>query len=592
MDNTAFRPSSQNHPSLIRRLLYFAQPYWKEISLSLILSTATTAANIGLMGTSAWLIASAALQPSIAVLQVAIVGVRTFGIARGVFRYLERLVSHSVNFRLLAQFRGWFFRALEPLVPGAVEDIKAGDLLARSAQDIETLEDFYVRGIAPPLSAAIVTLGISLFTLQYSSSLAVILAGGLILTGFVLSLQLHSLSRSRSDALMNSRSRMASLSMETIQNACEILMSGAEERHLARFKQSSADVRKNSLSMAVLHSFSMAAGVLIANLTLVGMLYVGIPLVQSGRIDGVILAVLALVTLAGFETVNLLPNASIKISTSLAAARRLFDVADRPIPVPEPAHPDSLGEFQELEIKNLSFTYPGTKKPALQNISVRLAPGKKFAIVGPSGSGKTTLFKIIQHYLPAPTGRVFWNGLDVGNLSGRDIQTWLAVLAQNGYLFSATLKENLRLAAPMRDENEFRADLEVMGLSRWIANLPEGMDTWLGDNGSLLSGGEKQRLLLMRTLMMHRPILLADEPFSHLDLASEDLLQKALLQPAENNACLIATHRLVGMDLFDEILVMNDGEIVQRGKHAELSIQPGLYRQLWEQQNNRFTFDQ
>lgn len=576
-------------PPASRRLLAFARPYWKEISLSVLLSVATSASSIGLMGTSAYLIATAALQPSIAVLQVAIVGVRTFGIARGVFRYLERLVSHSVNFRLLAVVRGWFYRAVEPLVPGSVEDLKSGDLLARSIQDIETLEDFYVRGLAPPLSAVVITLGISLFTMQYSATLAAILAGGLILTGLVLSLQVQSLARSSTTAVLAARSRSAALALEVISGAGEILMANSQNQFLERTRRAAAQSQAANLSAAWLHSAALSAGILISNLTLVAMLYAGIPLVRSGQIDGVTLAVLALITLASFEPVNLLPAASAKIEASLAAANRLFAVADRPRPICEPVQPDQPGDFTELAINSLTYTYPDTTQPALIEVSMVLKPGKLIALVGPSGSGKTTLLKIIQKYLPVNAGAVSWNGMDVNSITGSTVRAWQSVVGQNAYVFSATLRENLNLSgAP---EADFLTALEQVGLSSWYASLPAGMDTWLGDNASQLSGGERQRILLARALLMRRPILLADEPFSNLDPASESAILGNLLNSSGPVAAILATHRLVGMQRFDEILVMDGGRIVQRGSHSELVSTPGLYRQIWQQQNNQFLDD-
>ncbi len=191
-------------------------------------------------------------------------------------------------------------------------------------------------------------------------------------------------------------------------------MSNAEDRHLEKIRWASAKVRSASLSLSSLHSLSLASGVLISNLTLVGILTLGIPLVQAGKIDGVTLAVLALITLASFEPINLLPSASTKIETSLTAARRLFEVADRPCPVPEPNQPIFVDEFKELSIKNLGFTYPDAEECVLVDISLNLTPGKRIALVGPSGSGKSTLLKIIQHHLPAPSPdgfleRIGWN---------------------------------------------------------------------------------------------------------------------------------------------------------------------------------------
>jgi len=330
-------------------------------------------------------------------------------------------------------------------------------------------------------------------------------------------------------------------------------------------------------------------GVLVSNLTLVGMLYFGIPLVRSGQIDGVTLAVLALITLASFEPVNLLPAASAKIEISLAAARRLFEIADRPLPVLEPSTPVKAGSFQKLTIQHLDFTYPGSNEPALKDISLSLTPGRKIALVGPSGSGKSTLLKAIQHHILVPAGCLIWNGVDCQSLAGEDIRLWQAVLSQNGYLFSTSLADNLKLANP--DRAEFENTLKQVGMGKWFTSLLDGLETWLGDNGSQLSGGERQRLLVARTLLLKRPIIMADEPVSNLDLSSELDILRLFLQNNADTSCVLATHRLTGMELFDEILVMKQGEIIQRGTHSKLAATPGLYRDLWQQQNNLFSYD-
>jgi len=581
--------SKRSAVSTFKRLLVFAKPYLKEILLSILLSAATTAASVGMLGTSAFLIATAALHPSIAVLQVSIVGVRAFGIARGVFRYLERLVSHSVNFRLLGRIRSWFFQSVEPLVPGGIEDMKSGDLLARSIQDIETLEDFYVRGIAPPLSAALVTIGISLFTLQYSITLAAILASGLILTGLVLTLQVRSLSQPRAEAVVTARAKLSALAADTVNGARTLLVSDSMEKHIKKIQSASVESSSANLSLAALHSFALALGILFSNLTLVAVLYIAIPLVRAGRIDGVTLAVLALITLAGFEPVNLLPASSAKIEVSMAAARRLFTIADRPHPVQEPAIPLEIENFRELVIRDLTFTYPGTARPALKDIFLTVKPGWKIALVGPSGSGKSTLIKSIQKYLPVEDGMIFWNENDINTLNGSKLRSYQAVLSQNGYLFSATLAENLKLSGAKNDE--YSKVLKNVGLEKWFTALPDGFDTWLGDDAGQLSGGERQRLLLARTLLQNKPIILADEPVSNLDLSSEQEILQRLLKINSGIAVILATHRLISMELFNEILVMDGGCIVQRGTHNELASVDGLYRDLWQQQNNLFAFD-
>jgi ABC-type transport system involved in cytochrome bd biosynthesis fused ATPase/permease subunit len=199
------------------------------------------------------------------------------------------------------------------------------------------------------------------------------------------------------------------------------------------------------------------------------------------------------------------------------------------------------------------------------------------------------LIKAIQHHIPVPAGCVFWNGFDSQSLVGEDIRQWQAVLSQNGYLFSTSLFDNLKLANP--ETEEFESTMNQVGLGKWFTSLPDGMETWLGDNGSQLSGGERQRLLVARTLLLNRPIILADEPVSNLDLTSERDILRLLLQHSANTSCLLATHRLTGMELFDEILVINRGVIIQRGTHSQLVDSSGLYRDLWQQQNNLFAYE-
>jgi len=577
--------------SLFSKMTGFIRPYWKETFLSIFLSTATIAANIGMMGTSAYLIATAALQPSIAVLQVAIVGVRFFGIARGVFRYLERLVSHSVNFRVLGNIRGWFYRVIEPLIPGAVEDLHEGDLLGRSLQDIESLEDFYVRGIAPPLSAIVITVAVSLFTMQYSMLMAGILAFGLLSTGLVLTILVKIFSANIARQVVQTRSTLTGLVVETINGSAEILMNNADTRYLEKVGLAIDSNRQTSLRLGNLQAVSQASGVLISNLTLAAMLWAGIPLVTSGTIDCVILAVLTLITLASFEPVNLLPAASSKIETSLAAAQRLFELADRPRPVQEPAQSTNLTEFQSLRVIDLDFSYAGTDFKVLRGINLNLHPGKHVALVGPSSSGKTTLLRILQHHLQPPEGTVFWNGLDAKNLNSHTIQSLQAVVQQKGYLFNATLLENFKLANPDISETEIHAVLDQTGMDGWFASLENGLHYPLGENGSSISGGERQRLLLARGLLMRKPVFLADEPFSNVDRASDKQLVRAIFESGGNMAIILATHRLVCMDLFDEILVLDSGQVIQSGRHEELISLPGLYRTLWEQQNNFFGFE-
>jgi ABC-type transport system involved in cytochrome bd biosynthesis fused ATPase/permease subunit len=270
----------------------------------------------------------------------------------------------------------------------------------------------------------------------------------------------------------------------------------------------------------------------------------------------------------------------------------LFSIADRQKPIREPIASPEMGSFNSLIINSLDFTYPDSESQVLSGLSFELQPGKKIALVGPSGSGKSTLLRLIQHQLPAPPGKIYWNNIDAVDLSSLEIQSKQSFLSQHGYLFNATLRENLRLARRNADEHLLTDYIQKVGLGDLINNLPQGLDSWLGDNANRISGGERQRLLLARCLLMQRPVILVDEPFSNIDLPSEFELLQTIFSFSAGAAIIIATHRLIGMDYFDEILVMQSGRVIQHGKHETLVANPGLYQTLWNLQKNQFLFDQ
>src|SRR5512133_565583 len=288
-------------------LLSFLRPFAGQVALSVLLGVAAIASSIGLLGTSAYLIAYAALHPSVAVLQVAIVGVRFFGISRAVFRYLERLGAHSVNFSLLARLRVWFYSLLEPLAPARLQTLHSADLLGRVTTDIETLENFYVRAVAPPLVALIITLGVSAFVGQYDSHLGLLLAGALLLSGVGLPLLVHLLARRPGRAMVDRRAALNALVLDSLQGMPDLLAFGRGADQLARISAASQALHREQARLARIGALGNALGVLVTGLTLWGLLMLAIPLVRaplSGGLDGISLAVLALVTLASFEAVT------------------------------------------------------------------------------------------------------------------------------------------------------------------------------------------------------------------------------------------------------------------------------------------------
>lgn len=571
---------------IIWRLLAFLRPFWGWVILSVILSAATVFAGIGLLGTSADLIARAALQPGIAALQVSIVGVRFFGISRAILRYLERLVSHSVNFRLLAQLRVWFYKRLEPLSPARLQDYRSGDVLQRTIGDIETLENFYVRVLAPPLSAILVTAGMGWFVGQVDWRLGFVLAGGLLAGGAGISLLAFWIGQKAGAAYVQYKAQLNSEMVSVIQGITD-LIAYSQELIVKQRVEHLLEVTSRSQRRLVLGN-GLVNGLMVAltNLTLVLVLWFAIPLVEGGALEGYRLAVLAVLTLASFEAVNSLPQAAQLLRGNVESAARLFELSDQTPAVVEPVQSVKVPESQtpHLSINHLTFRYADRSMPTLNDVSLSLTPPKKIAIVGESGAGKSTIIQLLLRYWEYEKGEILLNGVDYKNLDSRDIRRFFGVVSATPYLFSATLRQNLLIARPDADEQQLLRIIERVGLKNWLDSLPNGLDTWVGEHGQLMSGGERQRLAAGRALLSNAPFILLDEPTTGLDSLSELQLMRILFNLFRDRGVLWVTHRLIDMEQMDEIIVLQAGQVVERGKHNRLLAAGGIYAGLWQAQ--------
>lgn len=573
-----------NPGQVFRRLLGFLRGSWKEVAASVLLGALTIGSNIALLGTSAWLISAAALHPSIAELNVAIVGVRFFGITRGIFRYMERLTTHGVTFNLLARLRTWFYRALEPLAPARLQAWHSGDLLNRVTGDVETLQNFYVRVVAPPLVALVIMAGTSLWLGHLSPVLGWILPIFMLLIGVGLPLLARWLARQSGQTLITARARLRVSLVDHVQGLADLLASGRAAAHRAETLSHGQVYEKTQTLLARQHAWQEGLIVLLTNLGAWTLLSAAAPLVINGALDGRWLAAAALAGLAAFEAVTPLPQAAQMLVSSLQAARRLFEVVDARPAVQDPPVPASPPSAPRLILQKTGFAYPGSLRPALKDISVRLESGQHLAIVGPSGAGKSTLAALLLRFWEYE-GEIRLDGRPLRDYAQDDVRAFFSVIPQQTYLFNATLRENLQLATPSADADQMVRAAAQAQLLPLIENLPQGLDTWLGENGARLSGGERQRLGVARALLKNAPIWLLDEPTASLDPLTESALLDTLLDLSANRTTLWITHRLQRMDRMDEIIVLDRGEIVERGTHARLLAQNGQYALLWRLQH-------
>jgi len=557
----------QRRPEIVR-LLQLVAPFTGWMLIAVLSGAATVGSGIGLMATAAWIIASAALHPSIADLQVAIVGVRFFGIARGVFRYLERYVSHQVTFRLLARLRVWFYTAIEPLAPARLMQYRSGDLLARIVADIETLENLYVRGIAPPIVAVLIGALMWVFMDSLAQPLALALLALMIAVGVGVSALTLQLSRAAGQRRVTARGELNATLVDSIQGAAELVAFGQEAAWLERARSQSRALVKAQARIAWVGGLHGALGNLAVSLAALAVLVIAIPLVNTAQIPGVYLATLVLAAMASLEAVLPLPLAAQHLGSSLEAARRLFEIVDV-----SPAVPHSLAEpttrewrpgSYDLRVENLRFRYGPDEPSALDGIGFALSQGKRLAIVGPSGAGKSTLVNLLLRFWDFEEGAITLGGRDVRAYDPDELRSLMGVVSQNTYLFNATIRDNLLIAKPQATQAELEQAVRRAQLEPFIQSLPQGYDTWVGEQGLRLSGGERQRLAIARALVKDAPILILDEPTANLDTLTEREVMQSIRSLMEGRTTLLITHRLVGLDDADEILVLQAGRVVRR----------------------------
>jgi len=570
---------------LVWRLLGFMKPLRGWILISTMTGFSTVAAGVGLLGTSAYLIASAAFHPSIAELSVAVVGVRFFGISRGVFRYLDRLVSHHVNFRLLSILRIWFYDCLKLLAPARLIHYQRGDLLSRAIGDIDALDQFYVRAVSPVISAIFATVGFSLLVGSWNVRLGWILAAGLSVTSFVLPALVYIFSQDPAKQLVDQWAILSQTMLDTLRGAAEMMVFQQQEEELTQINRVSLQTNRAQVGLAHSQGLSNGMNAVLTQGTVALMLLVGIPLVRTGELDGIMLAVIVLITMASFEISIPIAQAAQFWESSLQAARRLFEMADQQPAIIEPVIPVSVPEKPNILIRNLSFQYHGNLPLAADHLNINLSYGRKIALVGENGSGKTTILNLLMRFWDCQPGEILIDGILVQEFSPKELRQRIGYVSPGGAIFQTTLRQNLLLANPGALDADLLRVLDCVQLGEWVQTLPDGLDTWLGASGLTISGGQLQRIQLARGLLMDAPIYLLDEPTTHLDVETENRLISLFRSIFQNRSLVWVTHRLVGLDWLDEILVLENGRVVERGNQHTLLESRGRFYQLWEIQN-------
>ncbi|MFF4609906.1 thiol reductant ABC exporter subunit CydD [Streptomyces albidoflavus] len=553
--------------------------------LSLVLGSLALGSAVGLMATSGYLISRASQQPPVLYLMMAVTATRAFGIGRAVFRYAERLVSHDVVLRMLADTRVAVFRRLERLAPAGLRGTRRGDLLSRLVADVDALQDYWLRWLLPAGWAALVSTVSVLFMTWLLPAAGAVLAIGLLAAAVGVPLVSGGFARRAERRLAPARGALATRVAEVLTGTGELTVAGALAHRTARTGDADRELTRIRARGAAANALGAGLTAVITGLTTVAAAYVGIRGVSAGALDGVALAVVVLTPLAAFEAVTALPLAVQFRQRVRRSAERVHEVLDAPVPVTEPeaAGPAPESPFP-VELRGVAARHPGQARDALTGIDLTVTEGRRIAVVGPSGSGKTTLAQLLLRFLDPRTGSYTLAGASAPGLDGDDVRRLVGLCAQDAHVFDSTLRENLLLADRSATEARLREVLGRARLLEWAETLPQGLDTPVGEHGARLSGGQRQRLALARALLAGFPLLVLDEPAEHLDLETADRLTADLLAATRGRTTLLITHRLAGLEAVDEILVLDQGRIVQRGTYEELSAEDGPFRRLRERE--------
>ena len=566
------------------RLFKFAK---LPLFLGLVLMITGLASSIGLLTTSGWFLAATAIAglgtlfnffyPS--------ASVRGLAIGRTLFRYFEKLVTHDATFRILAKLRVQVFEKIIPLSPAVLNRYRNSDLLNRLVSDVDTLDSLYLRLIAPFITAIFVILAMCIGLSFVNAPLALGLGVSLLLLVFVIPTVFYQLGKKFGDKLVHSRALYRTQFLEFIQAQAELLLFNAEDKLKNNMAKTEANWQADQQKEANLSGFSTALSLFLNGLIIAAMLWFSSQ-AEFGN-DEYRMAFIALFTfaaLASFEILMPLGSAFLHIGQVIASAERVTDIIEQQPLVTF----NGKSEFDQnattlIEAKDLSFTYPERQNRALENLNLTIQKGKKVAILGKTGSGKSTLLQLLVRNYDANQGELFLAGKPIADYSEDTLRSQFCFLTQRVHVFSDTLRQNLQFASAVNISDEKMIEvLNQVGLGK-LLEQEQGLDIWLGDGGRPLSGGEQRRLGLARILLNDAPILLLDEPTEGLDRETERQILRLILAHAENKTLIMVTHRLTAIEQFDELCVIDEAKLIEKGTYAELlQLEKGFFKQLVE----------
>ena len=550
--------------------------------LGIVLAIVTLLASIGLLTLSGWFLSASAVVGVAGIYSfnymLPAAGVRGAAIIRTAGRYFERLVSHDATFRVLQHLRVFTFSKLLPLSPAGLARFRQGELLNRVVADVDTLDHLYLRVISPLVGALVVILVVTVGLSVLDVTLALTLGGIMLLTLLVMPPLFYRAGKPAGESITRLRGQYRQHLTSWLQGQAELMLFNASDRYRQQMEKTEARWLDAQRRQAELTALSQALMLLIGGIAVIAMLWLASAGVGGDTQPGALIALFVFCALAAFEALAPVTGAFQHLGQVIASAKRITQITEQE---PEVAFPQGEGQMLErvsLRLHQVTFSYPQQPSPALEKVSLQIEAGEHIAILGRTGCGKSTLLQLLTRAWDPAEGEILLNNQPLGQFNEATLRRAMSVVPQRVHLFSATLRDNLLLASPGASDARLAQTLERVGLAKLLED--SGLNSWLGEGGRQLSGGELRRLAIARALLHDAPLMLLDEPTEGLDATTESQILELLAEVMREKTVLMVTHRLRGLARFNQIIVMDNGKIIEQGSHAELLAEQGRYYQF------------
>ncbi|SLK17044.1 ATP-binding cassette, subfamily C, CydC [Enterobacter sp. NFR05] len=567
--------------ALLPYLALYKRHFWL-LLLGVILAIVTLLASIGLLTLSGWFLSASAVVGAAGLYSfnymLPAAGVRGAAITRTAGRYFERLVSHDATFRVLQHLRVTTFSKLLPLSPAGLSRFRQGELLNRVVADVDTLDHLYLRVISPLVGALVVIVVVTVGLSVLDVPLAMMLGGIMLATLIILPPLFYRAGKPTGENLTQLRGQYRQQLTTWLQGQAELTIFGASQRYREQMENTELSWHDAQRRQSDLTAASQAVMLLISAIAVLTMLWFAAGGVGDNTQPGALIALFVFCALAAFEALAPVTGAFQHLGQVIASAIRITQITDCPPEVQFPQTSAMAPTAVNVNLQDISFSYPEQPQKALDGISLSIAAGEHVAVLGRTGCGKSTLLQLLTRAWDPQHGEVLLNGVPLTQYGETALRASISMVPQRVHLFSATLRDNLLLAAPQATDEALADVLTRTGLEKLLDD--SGLNAWLGEGGRQLSGGELRRLAIARALLHDAPLVLLDEPTEGLDAATESQILELLEEVMQKKTVLMVTHRLRGLSRFDQIIVMDNGQIIEQGNHAALMAKQGRYYQF------------